>query len=277
MKLLFLHHQQRFDYRDEPGYNELFRSLTKAKQVTGWSEFVYQTALRQFLIYELALRGKKLEGNPTHFIMQKLDAETYGSANVQFQQILEQVIASADPDIIIYSLTWPTEAIHPVVLGRLKTAFPKIKLFVQQWDYEEGAAFFHSVERATIAVADCYAICDNHARLRRIRARTPPYQDYTNVERVHWLPTVFDPDIYRPLGLPKDTDVLVIGSSEGYRREVIAALQQRYGSRFRHLGGLMPWDKRIPVEEYVQAINRAKIVVNTQTASERVQVKGRGP
>jgi hypothetical protein len=276
LKLLFLHHQQRFDYRAEPGYNELFRPLTKARQVTGWSEFVYQTLLRQFLIYELALRGKKADRNPTQFIMQNLDAESYGAANLALQPILEQVIASANPDIIIYSLTWGTEAIHPVILGRLKTTFPKIKLFAQQWDYEEGAAFFHSVERGTIAAADCYSVCDNHDRLRRIQAyASPHYGNYTNVDRVRWLPTVLDPDLYRPLGMVKDIDILIIGSSEGYRRDVITALQHRYGGRFQHLGGHMPWDKMLTVENYVEAINCAKIVVNTQTAPQRVQVKGR--
>lgn len=275
MKLLFLHHQQRSDYQNEPGYNELFRPLSKAKRVTGTAEFVYQTLLRQLLIYELALRGKVLQGNPTYFIMQKLDAEAYSAANLALQPILEQVIKSAAPDLIVYSLTWPTEAIHPAIIRRLKVVFPKVKWFVQQWDYEEGAAFFHSVERETISVADCYAVSDSHERLRRIRARMAPYQDYRDVEHCHWLPTVFDPTLYRPLNLPKTVEVLVLGSSEGYRQDVIAALSGRYGERFRHLGGYMPTDKFLAAEDYVEAINRAKIVVNTQTAPQRVQVKGR--
>ena len=275
MRLLFLHHQQRFDYRDEPGYNELFRPLTKAKQVTGWDEFVYQTPLRENLIRELALRGKKADQNPTYFIMRNLDAESYGSANVALQPLLEQAVARARPDLIIYSITWPTEAIHPIVLGRVRALFPKVRLFTQQWDYEENVAFFHSVERATIDVSDCYAVCDSHDRLRRMQAKVPPYAEYTHVERVRWLPTVLDPDLYRPTGHAKDIDVLIVGSSEGYRREVIEALRQRYGERFRHLGGHMPWDKFVTAEEYVDAINRARIVVNTQTARERVQVKGR--
>lgn len=59
------------------------------------------------------------------------------------------MVGNTSPDLIVYPLTWATEAIHPVILGQLKKDFPRVKIFTQQWDYEEGPAsgFFHSVER----------------------------------------------------------------------------------------------------------------------------------
>jgi hypothetical protein len=279
MKLLFLHHQQRFDYREEPGYNELFRPFTKAKQVTAWREFVYQTMLRGFLIDELARRGKKVEGNPSYFIMRNLDVESYNAANLALLPILRQVIGNTSPDLIVYSLTWATEAIHPVILGQLKKDFPRVKLFTQQWDYEEGPAsgFFHSVEGGTVAASDYFSIMDNHDRLRRMKKRVPPYDTYQNVECVHWLPTVPDPAIYctPDPGVPKSTDILMVGSGEGHRGDIISALRQRYGERFQHRGGQMPGEKHLSLTDYVAAINGAKITVNTQTVPERVQLKGR--
>lgn len=38
--------------------------------------------LRGFLIDELAKRGKKVEGNPSYFIMRNLDVESYNAANL---------------------------------------------------------------------------------------------------------------------------------------------------------------------------------------------------
>lgn len=274
MKLLFFHHQQRRDYREEPGYNELFRPFTKARQVTGWAEFVYQTPLRRFLLEEAERVAGPCTGDVNAFIGEHLTLQVYRAANLRLQPLLEQAIAAAGPDLIVYSLTWPSQSIQPAILADLKARFPRNRVFVQQWDSAEGSQFFHGFECATIEAADYFAVCDNHERLRRMRAGVPPYDQYRHVERVHWLPTVPDPDLYRPVAGAKDIDVLVLGASGGQRSPVIDALQARYGAGFRHLGGYAPGDTYISIEDYVAAINRAKIVVNTQTAG-RYQLKGR--
>lgn len=67
----------------------------------------------------------------------------------------------------------------------------------------------------------------------------------------------------------------MVGSAEGHRGEIIAALRQRYGAQFQHRGGQMPGEKHLSLTEYVEAINAAKITINTQTVPERVQVKAR--
>lgn len=274
MKLLFLHHQQRRHYKDEPGYNDLFRPFTKARQVTGWDEFVYQTPLRQFMLYELAGRGKRPSGDPSQFILANFSAEIYEAASLAMLPLLTQAVEIAEPDLIVYPLTWPTETIHPAVLRQIK-AVRGSRLFVQLWDHQEGDMFFHSVERETIKVADFYAVSDNFGRLARLRERQPPYAEYTNLEAVHWLPTICDPDIYRPLDLPKTTEIALFGSSEASRRDMIAALTLRYGPRFRHLGGHFASDQFLTLEQYIQGLNQTRIVVNTQTFMERIQLKAR--
>jgi hypothetical protein len=54
---LFLHHQQRRNFRDEPGYNELFLPLCESPLLKNPQEFVYQPVLRQFFQYEQRARS----------------------------------------------------------------------------------------------------------------------------------------------------------------------------------------------------------------------------
>lgn len=277
MRLLFLHHQQRRPYQEEPGYNELFRPFIRARQVTAWSEFVYQTPLRQFLLDELQRRGHTPTGDPTRFIAANFDASLYEQANIALLPALLKVIEESRPDLIVYSMTWMTETIHPGTFGVIKQHFPQSKIFAAVWDHGEGGTFFHSYERQLIETVDFYASTDSQRRVTRLRAREAPhYHDYGHVERVHWFPTVHDPELYRPpAAAERAQDVAILGSSEGIRRDIIAGLAQRFGSRFRHIGGHMTEDKFITIEDYVDAINRTKIIVNTQTYLERPQIKGR--
>lgn len=278
MRLLFLHHQQRRPYQEEPGYNELFRPFIRARQVTAWAEFVYQTPLRQFLIEELRRRGREPTGDASLFIASNFDGDLYANANVALLPALLQAIEESKPDLILYSMTWMTETLHPGSFAVIKERFPHVKIFAAVWDHGEGGPLFHSYERQIIETVDFYASTDSQRRVQRMRARAAPhYQDYGHVERVHWFPTVHDPELYRPpaAGAARPSDVVILGSSEGHRREVIAALAERFGPRFQHLGGHMAEDKFMSLESYVDAINRAKIVVNTQTYLHRPQIKGR--
>lgn len=278
MHLLFLHHQQRRPYQEEPGYNELFRPFIRARQVTGWSEFVYQTPLRQLLLDELRHRGQTPTGDPTHFIATHFDADLYEKANVALLPALLQAVNKAAPDLIVYSMTWLTETIHPGTFALIKERFPQTRIFAAVWDHGEGGTFFHSYERQLIETVDFYASTDSQSRVTRMRARQAPhYHDYGHVERVHWFPTVHDPELYRPstAAEARTCDVAILGSSEGYRREVMAALAQRFGARFRHLGGHTAEDTFVPIEAYVDAIHRTKVIVNTQTYLDRPQIKGR--
>lgn len=278
MRLLFLHHQQRRPYTDEPGYNELFRPLIRARQVTGWHEFVYQTPLREHLLRRLVERGTPLSGDPSRFIAAHFDAALYEEGNIALLPALLSAVEQGRPDIIIYSMTWMTETIHPGSFHEIRQRFPSVKIAAVLWDHGEGGTFFHSYEQQLLNVVDFYASADSQSRVRKIRARQPPYENYEHVERVHWFPTPLDPEIFRPPqpGEAKDMDVAVLGSSEGYRREIIAALRDRFGPRFVHVGGHMPEDRFVSLEDYAAAIRRARIVVNTQTwPGARVQVKGR--
>lgn len=278
MRLLFLHHQQRRPYQEEPGYNELHRPFIRARQVTGWSEFVYQTPLRQFLVDELRRRGRTPTGDPSRFIATNFDADLYDQANIALLPALLKAVEDAAPDLIVYSMTWMTETIHPGSFAVIKARFPQARIFAAVWDHGEGGPFFHSYERQLIDTVDFYASTDSQRRVTRMRAREAPYyQDYGHVERVHWFPTVHDPELYRPSANAeaRTSDVAILGSSEGYRRDVVAALAERFGTRFHHLGGHMAEDKYVSIEAYVDAINRTKIIVNTQTYLHRQQIKGR--
>ena len=64
------------------------------------------------------------------------------------------------------------------------------------------------------------------------------------------------------------------GSSEGQRNHISDALRNA-GVEFHRGGGLVPGDSFLSTEDYAQLLAESKIVINTQTVPERVQLKGR--
>ena len=268
MKVLFLHHQQRRHYREEPGYNDLFLPLRESPHLTNWSEFVYQPILRQFFEYEIRLLGDRAA-------TQMDQVQAWMRANQAFYPCLVPVIETAAPDLIIYSPTYMRETISPLLFQALKRQFPKLRLFTQFWDYDEGNPLWLMFERDIIKASDLVAIGDSFSRFERIRNRQDVYASFENTDAVVWLPARPNPHVFRPRSEPKTVEVCVIGSSEGFRAELIADLSRHYGPRFVHAGGVMENDRFVSYEEYASLICRAKIVVNSQTVPSRVQIKAR--
>ena len=265
MRVLFLHHQQRRPYTCEPGYNELYRPLMASGVVEACGEFVYQTPLRALI--ETCRRQSGRE---------QVDFAIYLEANRRFAREFLAEVTRAEPELLVYSATWPNASIHPALFAQAKRQFPGLKLFCQLWDYDEDSHTFLWYEREIIACADLVSVPDSYYRAQRIRERRPPYSDFINTDVVHWLPTLPDPAVFRPRDdVEPEVAVSVLGSSEGSRAALIAGLARRYGQGFRHVGGYQPGDATVSFEDYAAAIHRTRIVVNSQTVAHRVQVKGR--
>ena len=267
MKVLFLHHQQRRHFREEPGYNDLFLPLRESPRLTEWAEFVYQPVLRQFVDYELRLLGD----TPPPQIEQ---VRAWMRANEAFYPCLVTVVETTAPDLIIYSPTFLRETINPLLFQSLKQQFPNIRLFTQLWDYDENNPLMLMFERDVIKASDLVAISDNISRCERIRNREGIFADFENTDAVVWLPSRVNPRAFRPLNEPKTIEVCLFGNAEGFRADVIADLTVHYRERFTHAGGHS--DRHfLTYDDYAVLISRAKVVVNSQTIDSRIQIKAR--
>jgi len=253
MKILFLHHQQRLNYKLEPTYVELFKPFALSGFVDEYDEFIYQSELRKY-------------SDRVFVDMHKAMGE----------KLLQKVEAS-QPDLIVYSLTWWGECIRPTYFFEIKKRWPHIKILTHYWDHNENNEIMMNYERDCHRFSDLVVIPDSHSRAERLRRREGVYADFPFPEKAHFVPTVFDPDHYKKLDVPKEFDVAIFGSAEGLREGYIFALQQRYGARFHHFGGFHAAEHSyIGVTDYVSKINATKIFVNTQTFPQnRIQLKGK--
>lgn len=253
MKVLFLHHQQRMDYRLEPTYVELFKPFLLSGLMAEYQEFIYQGELRECAERVFVDMHKALG-----------------------QRLLHKV-ADYQPDLIVYSLTWWHECIRPTYFFEIKRRWPRTKILTHYWDHNENSAIMMHYERDCHLFSDAIVIPDSHTRWQKLRNREGVYADFPNVERAHFLPTLFDPDHYRKLEIEKQFDIAIFGSAEGLREGYIFALKQRYGSRFQHFGGYHNAARSyIGIADYVQKLNATKIFVNTQTFPQhRLQLKGK--
>lgn len=253
MKALFLHHQQRLPYTVEPGYVELFKPFWLSGFLDEYDEFIYQAELRR-------------HADRVFVDMHKAMGE-----------LLLEKVAASQPDLIVYSFTWWHECIRPRYLFEIKRRWPQIKIMTHYWDHNENNEIMMNYERDCHRFSDLVVIPDSHSRWERLQRGEGVYADFPNRERAIFLPTVFDPDHYKKLGLPKQYDIAIFGSAEGLREAYITALAHRYGPRFHHFGGFHAADKSyIGIDDYVHKVNATKIFVNTQTYPQnRVQLKGK--
>ena len=63
------------------------------------------------------------------------------------------------------------------------------------------------------------------------------------------------------------------GSSEGHRQNLYENLKKKYN--VKRIGGLIEGDIYLSHEEYAKEISQSMIVINTDTVSSRIQLKGR--
>jgi len=78
----------------------------------------------------------------------------------------------------------------------------------------------------------------------------------------------------------KEYDVVFLGSLEGSRAELMGKLKERLAKkniRFDKIGGLMggKGDAMVGWDDYKAIIHKTRILLSSQTVSERVQIKGK--
>ncbi len=195
------------------------------------------------------------------------------------------------PELLVYTPTWAGENIPKQYFVKAKAINPDMKIFTIWWDFDdegkvnslldlENDSTLFALEKASLEFADFIAENSNYTRLAKLYRREGIYRYYPNVERVYWWPTIFDPEYYQKLYLPKKYDIAIFGSPEGKRAKWIEFLSKEYGDRFHHFGTLQEREASLknnwlPKEEYVKKINETKIFVNTQTLEWRVSFKGK--
>ena len=247
-RTLFLLHEQRHPYYEEPSYLELYLPMLESGLLGETMAHPYQRDLR---------------------FARQTDAD---QAEAFFEDLLDQKLREFRPDLVMHALTWPQESIAPETLQRLKQRHG-FKLASVIWDHDESNELLQRLDEGVIRVSDCSIVADSHRRAAAIRARQGPYRDFVNTDSVVFLPMVPPRAVFHPRP-ERQHEVTISGSSEGHRVAVFEALVAR-GFAVHRSGGMMPGDALLPIEQYARDLATSRIVVNTQTVGSRVQVKGR--
>jgi hypothetical protein len=261
-RTLFLQHEQYKWFWQEPGHLELYLPMVNSGLLGEVRSHPYQREIRRAVQNAV----QRAQAQP----MTASEIETI--AQNDLMQVLDAVIGEFRPDLVVYALTWPQENVPARILQALKDTH-QFRLFSVIWDYDENNPWLMEYDRSIIAVSDLVAVADSWARADRIRRRQGPYANFSNVEAVRFMPMAADPQMFHPSS-DKRHDVTVAGSSEGRRLEICQELAAA-GIHVHRVGGLMPNDVYLSHAEYARALAESRIVVNTQTRGERVQLKGR--
>lgn len=207
----------------------------------------------------------------------------YASMQESEQQWLEQQLAVAEqhiigfkPDVLIYTPSHPAERVSEAWFMHLKSVMPALHIVVIWWDYDEQTADnpYLQFERESLRYGD--VVIDMHGlRRERMLRREGVYRDHPNVERLLYLHCSNDPAVFYPGEDEKCFDIAIFGSAVGKRSDWIEKLQQRYGDRFLHVGGVYSEVQPLEIEKYADLLRKTRIVINTQTYSFRQQCKGK--
>ncbi|RDL44221.1 hypothetical protein DN730_11375 [Marinomonas piezotolerans] len=192
---------------------------------------------------------------------------------------LRQQVLAFQPDLLVHTPTHVKENLSAEFFLSLKQQLPKLKILTVWWDYDEENADsgYLEYERQVLRYADLVIENSNATRLERMHKQMPPYDQHIQPERVIFHPTWFDPSLfYFDPTIEKDIEIAVFGSRVGERGKWIDLLQQHYGHRFHHIGGVSGENRNsLPTQEYAALLRRTKIVINTQTYPFREQCKGK--
>lgn len=201
--------------------------------------------------------------------------------SVHFTSMANDIASTAlnfSPDIIFYSPAQPNDSLSADYWLPIKQQFPNTKFVSILWDYDEDEQGSPSLEfeRGCLRWSDLCIENTNVTRLAKMREKTPPYQHHEHVERMHFIPTVFDPKVFfEDLNQEKQYDIALFGTAAGERKKWIEALQQNYGSRFHHIGGFLHGQELMSIEDYALALRKTRVCINTQTYPFREQYKGK--
>lgn len=354
MKTLFLLHEQYGNYKECPGYTEIFKPMISSGYIDDYRVFIYQRYYRKALnclVHEALkpIKKKKIVvfgcGGHTQKIrrfIQKLDICAFSDSNealwgdtidgiliIPPSKILDyatDILISSDtfeheiedllvglfgsklriykiynrrdfqleahkrvgemllkfaetyePDLIMYTPTWPAWCIkyHYFIEVKKRIDTKIVSIF---WDFKECMDTITDeikFEQETLEYADFVIENSSLSRLKRMKEHIRPYEFYINTDKVHWHPTIFDPTLFQKKDIGKKYEIAIFGSAENDRKEWIEFLQHKYGNRFHHIGSLRKINNRISTTQYVECMNQTKIFVNTQTYKWRIQLKGK--
>ncbi|MBK9393183.1 MAG: hypothetical protein IPN40_04570 [Uliginosibacterium sp.] len=204
MRTLFLTHEQRLLYYQEPGYTEIILPMLKSGM------------LKEHCIYNYQREWRWLYSNYEKSSADKLEIRRK-SVETQYK-LLEKKFEEFKPELVVYIATWPSEAIRSTVFLELKNNF-SFKLCSVISDHQETDTDSQTHDRCTINASDLTLILDSFSRTERIKSRAGIYSDFTNTDRVIFLPTIPLWDYFKPSKIKK-YDVTLSGSLEGFRQNV---------------------------------------------------------
>lgn len=180
------------------------------------------------------------------------------------------------PDFIVHTPTWPHENISKNTFMKIKQKYPYTKIFTIWWDYDERLnSDYCEFEKDSLIYSDFIAENTSFTRIEKIKNKKDVYKDYEFGEKVYWLPTLFDPFVYKKQKLKKEIDIAIFGSAEGTRKKWIDYLSASFPNNFKNIGSLIDKTLSISKNDYVKKINQTKIFINTQTYDWREQLKGK--
>ena len=247
MKVLFLNPEQYVDYKNEPSNYQVRLPALNSGMICEHQDFVYQRVLRT------------------------------SGASAMNEATLKKFL-DFKPDIVINSLCWWQECISWQTLAAMRRAGSKV--ISVYWDTWINA-LPHETE--IFLNSDHILIMDSFSSYAKYRLLGELRQDF---KKVIFSPIAVFTDTIKPIETDKDIDVLMLGSREGQRAGLISYLENELPDRninFQHIGGLIDETSAdrngsvnwIDWDNYVKTISRSKICLNSQTQSDRMQIKGK--
>ncbi len=247
MKVLFLNPEQYVDFENEPSNYQVRLPALHSGAITDYKDFVYQRTFK-----------------------------TSGLAAMNQEAI--NIFKNYQPDIVINSMCWWQECLNGQTLTTMRQAGAKvISIFWDTWIN----ALPHETE--IFLSSDIVLIMDSLSNYYKYRLLGEQQQGST---KVIFSPIAVFTDLIKPIDIEKNIDVLILGSREGQRTELISYLEKNLidtGINFQHIGGLVndtnrnrnSTDKWIDWDTYAEVINRSKICLSSQTQPDRRQIKGK--
>jgi len=247
LKILFFNPEQYLDFENEPSNYELRLPILNCGLPIEHRDYIYQRVLR---------------------------AEGREEMN---KKALQEVL-QFNPDLVIYSTSWPHEKIAAETLQEIMNQ--GIPVYTHIWD-THVEPHPHEIEWALncnyLGVADSVTSYLRYRLLAEIKAEP---------KGVIFTIGNFLTDAICKKEIEKIYDVTLVGSNEGQRLQLINYLQEKLAKHnisISKFGGLVNTneaeqkieDRWISIEKYSEIINQSKICLSSQTISNRNQIKSR--
>jgi hypothetical protein len=242
MKILFFNPEQYVDFSDEPSNYQLRLPILNCGLPIEHRDHAYQRDLRS-------------DG------VQAMNERAFAAAR-EFQ-----------PDLVVYSSTWPQENLDPRVLAEIRARGARV-MYVA-WD-SSLIPDPHEIE--FFMNCDSYVVYDSLAAYLRLRqfaaSMALPVEVSFAVGQIY-------SDHFRPLPVDKIHDVAFLGSVEGARAGFLEYLGRELAQRGHNLvrtGGLVNQDGSkswVDWSSYARIISESRICVSSQSQPHRRQIKGK--